>query len=291
MRENNLSTTPAGWYPSKKNPGMARYWDGAGWTDQYRPLPDDEEAPPTDYTQAAAPLSHQYQQPAPGYQQQPFQQQNSDWSPANIIETVKTAALDKNNQAIGTQAAGGALIADGIIGFGEKRAGIFGAIGTIIFGIVWIVVTSMMLDPFAASSEIKAGEVKVAAQVSEVKWNESKSSSSKKSSPSCAPIATFNVDGTTYTATSNSYTSPCPWDKGETIDVIYNKDQIAASARVDDSKTMELFTFIFPAAGFLVIAGGVWTFIKRAGSIGAGIYLFRRGKKNREALKGQNTGQ
>ncbi len=30
------STTPASWYPDPQNPSQLRYWDGNGWTDQFR---------------------------------------------------------------------------------------------------------------------------------------------------------------------------------------------------------------------------------------------------------------
>lgn len=30
--------TPAGWYPAPAEPGLQRYWDGATWSEERRPL-------------------------------------------------------------------------------------------------------------------------------------------------------------------------------------------------------------------------------------------------------------
>jgi len=33
-----MSSSPAGWHPDPQQPGQERYWDGAQWTDQRRPI-------------------------------------------------------------------------------------------------------------------------------------------------------------------------------------------------------------------------------------------------------------
>ena len=38
--------TPAGWFPAPDRPGNERYWDGAQWTDSYRPSGGVPPAPP-----------------------------------------------------------------------------------------------------------------------------------------------------------------------------------------------------------------------------------------------------
>lgn len=41
-----LNNTPAGWYPAPEQPGQDRYWDGARWTDTFRPAETTAPAPP-----------------------------------------------------------------------------------------------------------------------------------------------------------------------------------------------------------------------------------------------------
>jgi hypothetical protein len=43
-----MSETPAGWYDDPGNPGIARFWDGAAWTEARRPVPQPQQESVTD---------------------------------------------------------------------------------------------------------------------------------------------------------------------------------------------------------------------------------------------------
>ncbi len=55
-----MTTTPAGWYDDGQTPGHERYWDGAQWTQQFRPLAPAVPVP-------ASPMLAPVAPPAPGY--------------------------------------------------------------------------------------------------------------------------------------------------------------------------------------------------------------------------------
>lgn len=44
---------PAGWHPAADRPGFYRWWDGAKWTDQYHPLPQEDSPHPVPVTSVA----------------------------------------------------------------------------------------------------------------------------------------------------------------------------------------------------------------------------------------------
>ena len=267
-----MSTAP-GWYPLANEPGMMGYWDGNGWTAHKQPLPPAQEAVPVSV-----------QAPEPSLQMQGAAGQSapasSQWLPDNLVESVKRTVLNKENQALGATAAGGALIADGIVGFGEKRQGLGGAIGTIIFGIIWLIMTMTPGMPFS-NPEPRAGSVHAQATITNVQVN---------AKGGCSPVAELVVDGTSYTVRSSMSESPCPYMKGEKADVTYHPTDPAATATFTPSGFFKTFLTFAPWIGVLVIIGGAWTLIKRLAAIGGGIFLLRKGLRDRKAMKdAENT--
>jgi hypothetical protein len=267
-----MSTAP-GWYPLTNEPGMMGYWDGNGWTAHKQPLPPAQEAVPVS-VQAPTPAQQvpQYAT-AGGPGSQP-------WAPESLIGTARKFMGDPSVRANGTTAAGGALIADGIVGFGEKRQGLGGAIGTIIFGIIWVILTMTPGMPFS-NPEPRAGSVHTQATVTNVQVG---------TKGGCSPIAELVVDGTSYTVRSNVSESPCPYMKGEKLDVTYHPTDPAATAAFTPTGFYKTFLTLAPWIGVLVIIGGAWTLIKRLAAIGGGIFLLRKGLRDRKAMKdAENT--
>lgn len=264
-----MSAQP-GWYPLPDNEGMMDYWDGAQWSGNVRPVPPTQPpAPSPDSQPISVPESNPQSLPCPT---------ENPWAPENIIEQVKDVASDKRNQATGMQAGGGALIADGVIGFGEKRAGIFGAIGTIFFGVFWLAITSF----FFSGTGMQDHEAKTSGTVQSVRYEETRDSDGDWETR-CYPEAFFVVDGERYTATPDVSISPCPWNEGETVDVFYDKSE-PSDAHISTVEETKIFRIIFPAVGVFIILAGIGTFIKRAASIGAGIWLWRKGTEKKEKL-------
>ncbi|WP_422759040.1 DUF2510 domain-containing protein [Paenarthrobacter sp. C1] len=262
-----MSAAP-GWYPLANEPGMMGYWDGNGWTAHKQPLPPTQEAVPVAAQVPAV------AQPAEQYAGTGGQSSHP-WAPEAFVGTAKKYMGDPNVRANGTTAAGGALIADGVVGFGEQRQGIGGAIGTIVFGVIWLILCLTPGMPLH-NAEPRAGTLHAQATVVNVQVD---------AKGNCSPVAELVVDGTSYAVHSNVSEKPCPYMKGEKIDVTYHPADIQATATIPPSGFFKTFLTFAPWIGVLVIAGGVWTFIKRAGSIAAGIFLLRKGLLARKALK------
>jgi hypothetical protein len=192
------------------------------------------------------------------------------------VEGLKQVAANKENQAIGTSIAGGALIADGAVGLG-KRGGLRNSIGTIVFAIVWIVFTSFLLSPITEGGKPAAGETTTQGQIFDL---------SKDREGYCGPLASFKAgDGQTYETRVSYRSKPCGKVLGETVTVIYNPADPTGSARVA-SPASELGIFgIFPWIGWGLLALGIFGLIKNISFIAAGIALLRKGLKDRKRLK------
>lgn len=265
-----MSAAP-GWYPLANEPGTMGYWDGTGWTAHKQPLPPGRDS---------APISAQ--EPSTG-QASPAAGQ---WTPEGLFEGVKRTVLNKNNQAVGTAVAGGALIADGAVGIGQNRGGIGSAVTMMFIGVAFLAVGSSVVGETKASNTVHAGEIKATAVVRDISWSSpSGVSGSKSSNETCKPNVVATVNGEEYTTTSSFSASPCPWHAGDSVKVIYDPEHVDSTIRMDQSDGWALLPLLFPATGALMLIGGIWTFIKRAGSIAAGIFLLTKGLKDRRALK------
>jgi hypothetical protein len=243
---------------------MMGYWDGNFWTPHRQPLPPVEDAAPVTVQPPVL-------QPLPVPDTRP-----GGWSPQSLLGTAKDLLADPKVRANGKTAAGGALIADGVVGFGERRQGLGGALGTIAFAIVWLVLTLGPGMPLN-NAEPRSGTVHAQGTVVSVRTD---------SKGSCTPVAELRVDGHPYSIRSSMSEKPCPYVKGDRIDVTYHPDNIQGTAAVAPSGPFKLFLAFAPWIGWIALIGGIWTFIKRAGSIVAGVMLLVRGLKDRRALQG-----
>jgi hypothetical protein len=264
-----MSTPTAGWYPAPGESGMMRYWSDAGWTEHRQPLPPTQPEPTSIHLPAssfgAAGSAPALTAAAP-----------STWSPVGIVDQLKAVAADKENQAIGTSIAGGALIADGALGLTKNGGGLKGSLGTIAFGIIWLLFTGLFLGPMTDGAKPAPGETTSQGQISDLRTDRT---------GQCTPLATFAADGKTYQAGASYSSKPCDVSLGETVTVIYNASNPTGSARLaPPAKTNALFG-IFPWVGWGVIALGVFGLIKNVSFIAGGIVLLRKGLKDRKLLK------
>jgi hypothetical protein len=185
----------------------------------------------------------------------------------------------KNEQpamyAAAEQAIGAILITDGLFGinspFGDKkRPGIFGTIGGMIFGIIFILIP--------AFSEYMFGMNKMTATTPATIVSVDTNSSSAESSNVCSLVVQYAIAGKEYTNKSAmSSSSYCSLSKGHIITVNYNPSN--PGSWVYDDKTFSKFLQIFFWAGLLVLISSMITFLIRLISIIFGWKLLKNGRK------------
>jgi hypothetical protein len=183
--------------------------------------------------------------------------------------------------AAAQQAIGAVLIADGLVGienpFGQKkRPGIFGTIGGMVVGIVFILFSSffgsiMGVDKMTASTQATVVSVGSMTQ------------SSQSSSGSCSLTASYFVDGQSYTQSSPiSSSSNCGLVAGQTI--MINYDPTSPGTWAYGAETIGKFMKVFPIVGVVILLSSIVQFIIRLLSIIFGWKLLKNGRKNAAGL-------
>ncbi|QHT57201.1 DUF2510 domain-containing protein [Cellulomonas sp. H30R-01] len=202
---------------------------------------------------------------------------------ADLWASASRYAASEQGRSAGATAVGGALVADGIVGFGRNREGIGGAVKMMLFGLVFFAVGMLLVKPMLIDAgTVGAGEAKTVGTVTH--RNESRDDDGDRL---CSPDATFTVDGTVYTTSAGYRSSSCP-SVGGSVDVIYDVAR-PADARIAPDATFRLLGWVFPLAGLLFFVVGLWTAVVRAGQIGVGGALLLRGLRGRRSTAGAGT--
>ncbi|MDC7121975.1 DUF2510 domain-containing protein [Cellulomonas fimi] len=203
---------------------------------------------------------------------------------ADLWATASRYAASEQGRSTGTAAVGGAMVADGIVGFGRNREGIGGAVKMMLFGLVFLAIGMLVVKPLVIDAgTVGAGEAKTAGTVTA--RNESRDDDGDRL---CSPDATYTVGGTTYTASAGFRSSSCP-SVGGSIDVIYDVAH-PADGRIAPDATSRLLGWVFPLVGLLFFLVGLWTTIVRAGQIGVGGALLLRGLRGLRGRSAPGTG-
>lgn len=295
----------AGWYAVPAEPGTMRFWDGTAWTDHRQPLPPAEGSVPI---AAPSPAAAAPARPATAVVPQPTLPAARVPAPvppspgfdgptgpvavvppqlAGVAADLWTAAsryaASEQGRSTGEAVVGGAMVADGVVGFGRNREGIGGAVKMMLFGLVFLAVGLLVVKPLLIDAgTVGAGEAQTVGTVTA--RNESRDDDGDRL---CSPDASYTVDGAVHTASAGYRSSSCP-SVGATVDVIYDVAR-PADARIAPDATFRLLGWVFPLAGLLMLVGGLWTFVVRAGQIGVGGALLLRGLRGRRAAADAGT--
>lgn len=193
--------------------------------------------------------------------------------------------------------AGGALIADGIVGFGKNRQGILGSLVGVVVGIAIAVGVGVYLAPqWAADSAIR-DPVSATATVVSVERFETETVDddgvTRSTSGSCSVVVEYStVDGQPVTSgTSFSSSALCSYSPGQQVAIRYDSTNIGRFQGLDPTgeQVMSWFPWIFVGVGVVIAASSFWTLLLRATQIGGGIYLINRSRqRDRERLERKN---
>jgi hypothetical protein len=171
-------------------------------------------------------------------------------------------------------AAGGALVAEGLLGLdglgGARRPGILGALKGVGFGLLFAAI-ALGIALFTTPREIP-NAVSATGTVTEVT-----TSSSSSGSRTCGIRAEYVVDGTTYTVgTGYSSSSLCSTSRGSLVDVRYDPAD-PANSEIPESVGMRLIPWGLFGLGILITVVSAVRVVMRAAALGTGGWLLWRG--------------
>ena len=200
----------------------------------------------------------------------------------NFLEPYKTKG--PATYAAAEQAIGAILITDGFIGidnpFGQKkRPGIFGTIGGIVLGVIFMFIPTF----FGNISGINDMTAVTSATVVSVGQANYTRNSNGSSSASCPLTVSYSVNSQEYTNQSSiSSSNYCSLSAGQIITINYNPANPGSWAY--GAKTISNFLQIFFWAGLLALISSIITFFIRLFSIIFGWKLLKDGRKNAASL-------
>lgn len=257
-----------GWYPLSSDPTMVAYYDGTQWVGGPVPAPSQMvPAPPAEPAQPVAEAT------------------SLGTVLTDLVEKAGGVARDKEHQGTAMAAAGGAVLADSVVGL-RKNGGIGGAITTIVFGVLFALGTGMFLDSFAPLSapQPRAGEITTSEVIVGHDYTTGESSY-------CIPLVI--LDGNVQQAKPSVYVSPCPTQEGQQIEVQHIPGKEGSARVAGDAATGVLggFRLMFVGAGVLVAVGGVFSLLKRLGLAAGGGWLLWKGlQRRRDARAAKRAG-
>ena len=100
------------------------------------------------------------------------------------------------------------------------------------------------------------------------------------SGASCSPTARFAAGSESYTAGTGSAVSPCQFQLGQSVSVVYSPGNPKSSGRIVVPDLLQVYSWIAPVIGVVVLVVSVLVFVFGAGSIAAGLAIMRDGRRN-----------
>jgi hypothetical protein len=230
--------------------------------------------------------------PVAAPQSVPMPQPGSVWNSGGgeglidgLIGRAKEFAADEKNQGTAMAVAGGAAIADGVVGIG-RRPGIGSAITSIIFGIVFALIGWNITGMFASAMDVaekRANERETQVQIVEMSYD---------TDGYCQP--NVSVEETIVSLPLPVKSQPCEFAVGETVGVYYApgfpSSVRLSTASADEMKQsaagmIDLFRWVFVGAGVLLAIGGVFQLLMKLGVIAGGSVLLVLGLRKRKTAQ------
>lgn len=252
----------AGWYPLPSDPTKLMYYDGRQWVGT--PVAAPQQAP------QEAPL---------------WERVRGDSAVDDFFNSARAFVTDERNQGTAMAVAGGAAIADGVVGIG-RRPGIGSAIFSIFFGVIFVVVGLSFGNVFSSLMTVpeqRANERVTQTQIVEMTYD---------SDGYCIPYVA--VEDTTVRLSLPVKSKPCQFAVGESV-TVYHVPGVPASTRLSAEAAegmkaatggfMNIFTWVFAGIGAFVAIGGVFQLLMKLGVIAGGSVLMVMGLRKRKAAQ------
>lgn len=200
----------------------------------------------------------------------------------DIVKAVRAESKDRNTRSATKQAAGAAMVADGLFGLEnpldgkEKRVGIGGALFMALFGLVFMVGGYLVGQSMFQADD---GDVVVTGVIVDV--TESTRRRDGRTSTTYSPVVSYADP-----ATGESYEVSTGWSSssrptiGDDVEVAFPPDNPAAGKIL--SRTGSWITWGVVALGAIIFLVGIGKFLVRLVTIGFGVKLFLDGRRERQ---------
>ena len=231
------SNPPAGWYKKDQNDEFLRWWDGEAWGEQVRPLDSSE----------------------------PDKQRG-------IVSILQdTVSEVKEHKTGATQAAGAAMVLDGLVGIdnpltGRQRAGIFGSLVAAAIGVGVVVLALTLVKP-----NIGPGYVRTTAVVDH--YNTSLNAGKTE----YTAVYVFTDQNQVRREVTSSISSTSRPTIGATQVVAYDPEQ-PENAVITSGIEGNMWK-IMAGIGALFAVLGLGTFVVRAVTLGVGVGLLLKSRR------------
>lgn len=196
--------------------------------------------------------------------------------------------------------AGGALLADGIVGFGKDRQGILGALMGVVVGVALAIGVGVFLAPAMLEQSSIENPVPTQAtivQVDRLVLQSDPSDRSSSGSVSCAVVVEYSTSAGELVQAGTPYSSGnlCSFVVGQTVAIVYDASSVGKFQGLDPTgdALAGWAPLIFVGVGVIIALSSLWTFLLRATQIGGGIYLINRSRQKdseRRMLKAEKRG-
>lgn len=184
--------------------------------------------------------------------------------------------------AAAQQAIGGLLILDGFTGIdnpfgGKNRPGIFGSIGVIITGIIFIIAPTIFGNISGINKLTSTTNATVVSVGQPQQTTTTDSNGNKQTSSSCDAVASYTVNGQQFSKTSSyGSSSLCGLSTGQSIQINYNPNNPGQWGT--EVKGISSLLKIFFYVGIFTVIVGIITFVIRLLSIIFGWKLLKSGR-------------
>jgi len=200
----------------------------------------------------------------------------------DFLEPYKTK--EPATYAAAEQAIGAVLITDGLFGINhplsqKKRSGIFGTIGGIILGIIFMFVPTFFGN-LSGINDMTATTTATVVSVGQASYTRD---SNGTRNALCPMTIKYSVNGKEYTSGSSMQSSDyCSFSEGQNITINYNPNN--PESWIYGSKEIGFLLQTFFWVGLLVLISSIITFLIRLFSIIFGWKLLKDGRKNAKNL-------
>jgi hypothetical protein len=195
------------------------------------------------------------------------------YAPPPAAESVVPSAEDR-----ATFAAAKASVPDEAPAPNPKRGRLVASLRAMVLGFAIILVGAALVFFMAQQPVAPTGQVETLGIVTSL----------GASNGECTPTARFAAGSGSYTASIATAISPCTFQLGESVSVVYSPANPDSSGRIVVPDLLQEYLWVVSVIGLAVVLVSLLVFVFGAGSLAAGIAIVRDGRPERASRAGKS---